>query len=337
MLLSKPIFMGFLSTMLGGIYIALTSTTWLGSWIGLELNLMSFIPIIIMKGNSRSAEAALKYFLVQAFKSLVFLTGAILLAVKNKVIESDTINSIMLFALLLKLGAAPLHFWFPHIMQGLDWSQCFLLMTVQKIAPLSLISYIELSNISYSIIMMFSILSALAGAIGGLNQTDLRKLLAYSSINHLSWLLASLCIDSLLWISYLLVYCLISGSILFMFYNSKSMHMNQLLLSPTSVMNKIVMFMSLYSLGGLPPFLGFLPKLIILMELVSVNHQVWAGVLLSMSIVTLFYYNRLIASTLTLAPVKTFTAPKTMNKSALVILVLMNILPVFVPLSWFLM
>ena len=173
-----------------GIFIAISSNSWFTSWLGLELNLLSFIPIITSRFNSYSSEAALKYFLVQALGSTIILVSSTAI----RVLKNPRI--LILIALLLKIGAAPLHFWFPPIIQGVTWTQCIILITLQKIAPLILISYTLTSSISYFIIQISSILSAFVGAIGGLNQTFLRKILAYSSINHISWILAALLLRS---------------------------------------------------------------------------------------------------------------------------------------------
>ena len=101
--------------------------------------------------------------------------------------------------LLLKSGAAPLHWWFPGVMEGLRWENCALLIRVQKAAPLMLISYlIEISAFTLIIIL----LSAIVGSIGGLNQTSIRKTLTYSTINHTGWILIALATSENLWLVY---------------------------------------------------------------------------------------------------------------------------------------
>ncbi|XP_066982161.1 NADH-ubiquinone oxidoreductase chain 2-like [Macrobrachium rosenbergii] len=132
-------------------------------WMGLELNLLSFIPLIFSKQNTFSSEAALKYFLVQAIGSAVLLARA-----STLLIATDTSKIIILCALLLKIGAAPLHFWLPPIIQGIS----------------SIVNY-TLSPRTLTIITRAFIISAILGEIGGLNQTLLRKIIAYSSIRHI--------------------------------------------------------------------------------------------------------------------------------------------------------
>lgn len=180
----------FLSTLLLGILITISRSSWFGCWLGLELNLISFIPILTSKHDTYSSEAALKYFLIQALGSAI-----ILIRVCFTFLSNYTANMIIIAALLLKRGAAPLHFWFPPVMQGIKLPQCVILITVQKIAPIVIISYTLASYNTFLPLIIASILSRLVGAIGGLNQTLIRKIIAYSSINHMAWMLAAISIS----------------------------------------------------------------------------------------------------------------------------------------------
>jgi len=86
---------------------------------------------------------------------------------------------------LLKTGTAPLQWWFPGVMEGLRWENTALLITVQKAAPLILVSYlIEINPFTLGIILI----STIVGSIGGLNQNSIWKILTYSSINHTGWI-----------------------------------------------------------------------------------------------------------------------------------------------------
>lgn len=87
---------------------------------------------------------------------------------------------------MLKIGAAPLHFWFPSVIRGLSWGRCIVLLRIQKIAPLGLLSYIVREVDISGLIIVRVIAGAIVGSVGGLNQVFLRKIIAYSSINHIS-------------------------------------------------------------------------------------------------------------------------------------------------------
>nr|QXG19139.1 NADH dehydrogenase subunit 2 [Drosophila bipectinata]QXG19334.1 NADH dehydrogenase subunit 2 [Drosophila malerkotliana] len=283
----------FITIMIIGTLITVTSNSWLGAWMGLEINLLSFIPLLSDNNNLTSTESSLKYFLTQALASTVLLFSVILLMLKNnfnnEINESFT-SMIIMSSLLLKSGAAPFHFWFPNMMEGLNWMNSLLLMTWQKIAPLMLISYLNIKDL----LLISVILSVIVGAIGGLNQTSLRKLMAFSSINHLGWMLSSLMISESIWLVYFLFYSFLSFILTFMFNIFKLFHLNQLFSwFVNSKILKFTLFMNFLSLGGLPPFLGFLPKWLVIQQLTSCNQYFLLTVMMMSTLVTLFFYLRI--------------------------------------------
>nr|QNN85690.1 NADH dehydrogenase subunit 2 [Bengalia sp. DZ-2020] len=284
---SKIMFFGILMM---GTLISISANSWLGAWMGLEINLLSFIPL--MSDNKlMSTEASLKYFLTQALASSVFLFAVILFLLNSSKSNSNYFMEMMIFsALLLKSGSAPFHFWFPNVMEGLSWLNTLILMTWQKIAPLMLISYI----IFKPLIITSIILSSLIGALGGLNQTSLHKLMAYSSINHLGWMLAAMYNSNLLWMTYFMFYSFLTFCMVFMFNMFKTSHINQLFsLFFHSKSMKFFLFFNLLSLGGLPPFLGFFPKWIVIQSL-TINSQLFLlTFMVLMTLITLYFYIRL--------------------------------------------
>nr|QBF01198.1 NADH dehydrogenase subunit 2 [Stegana sp. 1288 JL-2019] len=283
----------FVIIMTMGSLITINSNSWLGAWMGLEINLLSFIPLMSDNNNLISTEATLKYFLVQAMASTVLLFAIILSMMKNNInyeINMSHISMIMLSPLLLKGGAAPFHFWFPNIMESLSWMNCLLLMTWQKIAPLMLISYINIKMLLFTSI----ILSVIIGSLGGLNQSSLRKLMAFSSINHLGWMLMALNSNEMIWFIYFLMYFFLSFTLTFMFNNFKIFHFNQMFsLFFKSKILKFILFMNFLSLGGLPPFLGFLPKWLVIQQLSMENQYFMLTILMMSTLITLFFYLRI--------------------------------------------
>nr|YP_009560396.1 NADH dehydrogenase subunit 2 [Peckia australis]QAB06070.1 NADH dehydrogenase subunit 2 [Peckia australis] len=280
----------FFSILMMGTLISISANSWLGAWMGLEINLLSFIPL--MSDNKlMSTEASLKYFLTQALASSVFLFATILFLLNSNKINSNFFMEMMIFSsLLLKSGSAPFHFWFPNVMEGLSWLNTLILMTWQKIAPLMLISYI----IFKPLIITSIILSSLIGALGGLNQTSLRKLMAYSSINHLGWMLAAMYNSNLLWMTYFMFYTFLTFTMIFMFNMFKTSHVNQLFtLAFHSKTMKFFLFFNLLSLGGLPPFLGFLPKWMVIQSLTENSQLFLLTFMVLMTLITLYFYLRL--------------------------------------------
>nr|AVY52168.1 NADH dehydrogenase subunit 2 [Lepidoptera sp. 1 TS-2018] len=282
------LFILFFSTL-----ISISSNSWFGCWIGLEINLLSFIPLISNSNNMLASEASLKYFLTQSIASINFLFSILLKMILLKNFESNNIISIMInSSLLMKMGSAPFHFWFPNIMEGMSWFNNFILMTWQKITPMILLSYYFNKNL----IIIIIILNSIIGAIGGLNQVSLRKLMAFSSINNLSWMLSSIMISENLWIFFLFMYSFIISMMCFFFYILNMFFINQLFIFNMNYMIKLFFFINFLSLGGLPPFIGFFPKWIVINFLLINKFFIITFILIMMSLILLFFYIRIIYS-----------------------------------------
>uniref|UniRef100_UPI0030FE2E37 NADH dehydrogenase subunit 2 n=1 Tax=Neopanorpa quadristigma TaxID=2521360 RepID=UPI0030FE2E37 len=292
----------FVITLISGTLITISSNSWMGAWMGLEINLLSFIPLMTNNNNLMSTEASLKYFLTQALASSILLFSVILLTMTNYIIfsfpESNMIMNLMVNStLLLKMGAAPFHFWFPGVMEGLSWMNAFMLMTWQKIAPLMLISYCFINNfITY--VIFFSVM---IGSLGGLNQTSLRKLMAYSSINHIGWMLGAMIVSENYLIIYFVLYVFLSFSIILLMSHYNMFHLKQTFSNSNSPIVKFCLFTSLLSLGGLPPFLGFMPKWAIIQILIENNQLILITSIVVLTLITLYFYLRITYSAFMLA------------------------------------
>jgi len=193
-------------------------------------------------------------------------------------------------SLLLKMGAAPFHFWFPEIIEGINWINSLVLITWQKIAPIILLSY----TIKYSNYLIFIILiSTIVGRLGGLNQTRLRKIIAYSSINHLGWILRSFLNRNIIWILYFCLYSFISITLIYILNIFKIFYLKQIYtFINKNLLIKFTLLLNLLSLGGLPPFLGFLPKWIIIQYLRN-NYIYLLFFIITITLITLFFYLRI--------------------------------------------
>nr|AHH34339.1 NADH dehydrogenase subunit 2 [Eurema hecabe]USO21431.1 NADH dehydrogenase subunit 2 [Eurema hecabe] len=276
----------FFSTM-----ISISSNSWLGCWIGLEINLLSFIPLISNIKNLLNTEASLKYFLIQSIASMNFIFMILMKMIFFKDFEINNMFSILINSpLLMKMGSTPFHWWFPNIMEGLNWMNCFILMTWQKISPMILLSY-YMNNMFIMIIMS---MNAMIGAISGFNQTSIRKLMSYSSINNLGWLLAALMISENLWILYFMFYSLFTFILSYMFSYMNILYINQLINLNFNFLLKISFIINMFSLGGLPPFLGFFPKWIIINFLILKKLYFFNFIFLMSSLIMIFFYIRII-------------------------------------------
>nr|YP_010309808.1 NADH dehydrogenase subunit 2 [Mylabris quadripunctata]UMR54925.1 NADH dehydrogenase subunit 2 [Mylabris quadripunctata] len=285
----------FFNSMILGTLIAISAYSWLGMWMGLEVNLLSIIPLMNSSKNMYASEASLKYFITQTMASLVLLLSIILMLVSTEFITpmmNPALETLLNSALLTKLGAAPFHFWFPEVMEGLNWFNCSILLTWQKIAPMVLL----MNNPMQMNFMTFIILASLmVSTLMSFNQISLRKILAFSSINHIAWMLAASLVSFSVWFIYLLSYIVITLNITFMFNHGKLLFMNQLpLLLSQNKISKLSLMINFFSLGGLPPFLGFLPKWFTINWMLIHGLPILAFILIILTLIMLFVYVRIL-------------------------------------------
>nr|YP_009352124.1 NADH dehydrogenase subunit 2 [Limenitis doerriesi]YP_009368793.1 NADH dehydrogenase subunit 2 [Limenitis helmanni]AQX44286.1 NADH dehydrogenase subunit 2 [Limenitis doerriesi]ARN58065.1 NADH dehydrogenase subunit 2 [Limenitis helmanni] len=295
LLLSNSNKMFFLFILFFSTLISISANSWLGCWIGLEINLLSFIPLISTPNNLLNSEASLKYFITQSIASINFLFSILLsLFLMKNFLFNNFFSIIINSSLLMKMGSTPFHFWFPNVMEGLSWFNCFILMTWQKITPMILLSYYFNLNFLY-FIMIFNVL---IGAIGSFNQTSLRKLMAFSSINNLGWMISSIIISENLWMIYFIFYSIFTFIMCFLFYIINTFFINQLFFFNMNFLIKISIMINFLSLGGLPPFLGFFPKWIVINYLLNNNFFIISFIFIMSSLILLFVYIRIIYSSL---------------------------------------
>nr|APX40876.1 NADH dehydrogenase subunit 2 [Psylliodes hispanus] len=291
----------FFNMMMCGTLISIAAYSWLTMWIGLEINLLSIIPLFKSHKNYFPAEATLKYFITQSLASTIILFSIIFSMNMSEFLPNNWNYWMMMIlnsALLMKLGAAPFHSWFPEVAEGLNWMNNLLLMTWQKLAPSILIMYNMNMMVFFTLII---IISSIIGGIYGINQISLRKILAYSSINHIAWMLASMLNNKMIWLIYFIIYSLISLNIILIFNYLNIFYINQLFNSLNSnKMFKMLFILNFFSLGGLPPFLGFLPKWLVLNYLINNNFYILSIILVIFTLLTLFFYIRITFSSLML-------------------------------------
>nr|UFR82851.1 NADH dehydrogenase subunit 2 [Goliathus goliatus]UFR82890.1 NADH dehydrogenase subunit 2 [Mecynorhina torquata ugandensis] len=310
----------FYITLILGTLISISSYSWMGMWMGLEVNLLSIIPLMSSTKNMMTSEAALKYFITQTLASTIFLFSVILssLYFSFNLNTSNYITLIMNTSLLTKMGAAPFHFWFPEVMEGLNWLNSTIMLTWQKIAPMILIMY---SNKNSLYLIIIITISMLISGIMGINQTSLRKILAYSSINHIGWMLSAILISSSIWSYYFIIYCFITINITLMFKILNIFYMNQLYISLNS--NPIIKFffmLNFFSLGGLPPFLGFLPKWLLINSLILSNLYFLTFMMTILTLITLYFYIRIMFSALLMNKIEINYSIQPKNKLNLIMI-----------------
>lgn len=303
MLSSFPFNILISTTLLISTLIAISRANWLFAWLALEINIISFIPILIITQSNQETESAIKYFLIQALGSSILLIYSSSLWYSS--IPSNIMPLLLIFRLLIKLGAAPFHPWFPQVISSTHWLGCFLLSTWQKLAPLLLTSFLFPSSL---FLCLFASSTALFGGVLGINQTKLRSLIAYSSLVHLGWMIGLAYVNKpTATIIYFAIYSSIILPLFILFHSLNIKYVSYS--SQRSSFNPLLpLFISLLllSLSGIPPLTGFIPKWISITYLwISPNLLI---LLVIASLISTYYYLNLLFSSLISLP-QTQTVP----------------------------
>nr|AHL68961.1 NADH dehydrogenase subunit 2 [Hemiphyllodactylus titiwangsaensis] len=287
--------------------ITMSSHHWLLAWLGLELNTLSILPLIMKSHHPRSTEATTKYFIIQTTAAALILFAAALNALQTghwSIITSPCpqTTAIVTAALMLKLGVAPAHLWYPEILQGTTMNMALIISTWQKIAPITLL-VLMFNHLPTLMLLITSLISALIGGWTGLNQTQTRKIMAFSSIAHMGWLMAALTISPALATLTMLLYIIMTTALFTSMNTTTTKTLTDTGTSWASSPTLLTLTMlSLMSLGGLPPLSGFIPKLLILNELMTKELLSLGALLALASLPSLFFYLRMAYLTMLTTP-----------------------------------
>nr|QKI84817.1 NADH dehydrogenase subunit 2 [Aspidoscelis gularis]QKI84844.1 NADH dehydrogenase subunit 2 [Aspidoscelis gularis] len=303
-------------SLISGTLITMNSNHWLLAWLGLEINMMAIVPMISKTHHPRATEATIKYFLAQTGASLLMLFASSTNAWHTGTwditqLTNPTSCTALTIALCMKIGLAPMHLWLPEVMQGTTLKMALIIATWQKLAPMSLILMTSNSH-SKLLLMLMATLSIVIGGWGGLNQTQLRKIMAYSSIANMGWMMIILQQAPKLTTFTLLLYIMMTTTMFMTLTPQKTKTIKTIgttwTLSPSLT---IITMLTLTSLGGLPPMTGFMPKWLILEKLLSENMTPLATITAMATLLSLFFYLRLFyTTTMTISPNTTNTTQK---------------------------
>nr|AYV97272.1 NADH dehydrogenase subunit 2 [Catharus minimus]AYV97339.1 NADH dehydrogenase subunit 2 [Catharus minimus] len=295
-------------SLLLGTTITLSSNHWVLAWTGLEINTLAILPLIAKPHHPRSIEAATKYFLTQAAASALILFSSMTNAWHTgqwdiTQLTCPTSCLILTAAIAMKLGLVPFHFWFPEVLQGCSLTTGLLLSTAMKLPPITLL-YMTSQSLNHTPMVIMAILSAALGGWMGLNQTQTRKILAFSSVSHLGWMSIILIYSPKLAMLNFYLYVLITAAVFLTLNSIKTLNLSTLMTTwaKTPALSAMLM-LTLLSLAGLPPLTGFLPKWLIIQELTKQDMAPAAVIMALLSLLSLFFYLRLAyCATITLPP-----------------------------------
>nr|AUR33678.1 NADH dehydrogenase subunit 2 [Colluricincla harmonica] len=298
----------FSISLLLGTTITISSNHWVMAWTGLEINTLAILPLISKSHHPRAIEAATKYFLVQATASALVLFSSMTNAWHTgqwdiTQLTHPTSCLILTTAISIKLGLVPFHFWFPEVLQGSSLITGLLLSTAMKFPPITLL-FMTSSSLNPTLLVTMAILSVALGGWMGLNQTQVRKIMAFSSISHLGWMSIIIVYNPKLTLLNFYLYTLMTAAVFLTFNSTKTLKLSTLMTAWTKTPSLSgILLLALLSLAGLPPLTGFLPKWLIIQELTKQDMAPAAMILSLLSLLSLFFYLRLAyCATITLPP-----------------------------------
>nr|AKC01577.1 NADH dehydrogenase subunit 2 [Copsychus stricklandii]AKC01578.1 NADH dehydrogenase subunit 2 [Copsychus stricklandii] len=298
----------FAISLLLGTTITVSSNHWIMAWTGLEINTLAILPLISKSHHPRAIEATTKYFLVQAAASTLILFSSMTNAWQTgqwdiTQMTCPTACLILTSAIAMKLGLAPFHFWFPEVLQGTSLTTGLLLSTAMKFPPMTLL-FMTSQSLNPTLLVTMAILSTALGGWMGLNQTQTRKILAFSSISHLGWMAIIISYSPKLALLNFYLYALMTATVFLALNSIKTTKLSTLMTTWTKTPAlSATLMLSLLSLAGLPPLTGFLPKWLIIQELTKQEMAPAATIIALLSLLSLFFYLRLAyCATITLPP-----------------------------------
>nr|ATF28656.1 NADH dehydrogenase subunit 2 [Typhlocyba sp. EMHAU-15062510] len=270
----------FYMTMILGIILSISSNNWITIWCGLEISLVSIIPLMISK-LSISSESTMKYFIIQSISSSMLMLGMMIMIMKG----DYNYDYMLMAAILIKMGVAPFHNWVLTVIEGLTFSMVIIMLTINKIAPLVLMSYL-MTKISMIIILTIAI-----GAILGLNQNSIKKMIGYSSIFNMGFIL-SIMKYNLMWIVYLMLYSSLLFMLSLILKTENNKYINQMVFSGM-LNNKMTLWITLLSMGGMPPLVGFSIKYMAMWYMINMKLLLIISMMIMLSLLVMFMYLRM--------------------------------------------
>nr|WJH18368.1 NADH-ubiquinone oxidoreductase chain 2 [Coccyzus lansbergi] len=297
-----------MTSLLLGTTITVSSNHWIMAWTGLEINTLAIIPLIAKSHHPRAIEATIKYFLIQAAASTLLLFSSMTNAWATGQWDITQMNNptsciLLTTAIAMKLGLVPFHFWFPEVLQGSSLTTALLLSTIMKLPPLTILLMVS-HSMNPILLSIMAIASTALGGWMGLNQTQMRKILAFSSISHLGWMTIIIIYNPNLTLLNFLIYSIMTSTVFLTLNTTKVLKLSTMMISWTKTpILYSALTLTLLSLAGLPPLTGFLPKWLIILDLTKQDLTPTATLMAMLSLLGLFFYLRLaFYSTITLPP-----------------------------------
>lgn len=269
----------FINTIIIGVIVSICSNSWIIVWAGLEISLISFIPLL-EKDRVLSTESSIKYFIIQRISSSIIIL-AFIINIKN-------ISWILIsYSIFIKIGTAPFHQWIIRISEGLTYINLFIILSLIKLPPLTILIYNKTIN------LLIRILSLIVGSTAGLNQISLRKILTYSSIYNIGYMLIITKITTN-WLWFILIYSIILILTLIIRFKINLSYINQISINNYKILRKLNIWILILSIRGIPPTIGFINKIIVIELIIQQKQIIISSIIIISSLTMSFYYTRII-------------------------------------------
>ena len=311
-----------------GMCIMVSANSLLTVYLGLELLSLSLYSMVAMHRDSVTAsEAAMKYFVLGAIASGMLLygisilygvSGTLELPVLSAFISSQTESNVflvfglvfVLIGIAFKLGAVPFHMWIPDVYEGSPTSVTLFISTAPKLAAFAMAIRVLADGMHpllqnwQEMLILLSVLSMAAGNIIAIAQTNIKRMLAYSTISHIGFMLLGILTGTASGYAgsmfYIIVYALMSmgafGMVILMGRKGSEADLldDYKGLSQRSPWFAFIMMILMFSLAGVPPFVGFWSKWYVIMEVINMGNIWLASAAVVFSVIGAYYYLRIV-------------------------------------------
>ena len=316
-----------------GMMVMVSGYSLLTLYLGLEiLSLSLYTLIAIARERAGAVEAALKYFVLGAIASGLLLYGmSMIYGISGSINITDIANFaanadlasretlilnfglvFLVIGIAFKLGAVPFHMWVPDVYEGAPTSVTLFLSTVPKVAAVAMLVRILVDGLGAmhaywaDLFMVLAVLSIALGSVVALMQTNIKRLLAYSTISHVGFIMLGFVTGVISGygaaVFYVFVYILMSlaafGIVILL--NKKGFEADQISdfkgLSKHSPWFALMMLVVMLSMAGVPPFIGFYAKFFILQQVISAGFVTLAVVAVVFAVISAYYYLQIIKS-----------------------------------------
>ncbi len=327
-----------------GMMVLISSANFLTLYLGLELFVLPiYAMIVLVKEQSKYIEAAIKYFIIGSLGSGLLLYGISLIyggvgTISFAAIANTTTPNLLLLQLgmifvvvgiTLEFGAVPFHMWLPDVYEGSPTTVTMIISTIPKLAVfaaayrLLTLAFVNLNSSWQEIFLVLAIISVFLGNFMAIAQTNIKRMLAYSTISHIAFILLAMFVAPTAGfqpaIFYTIVYAFMALAAFAVIIYMTNVGFEADLISDFRGLNQrapwlaFIMLLIMFSLAGVPPLVGFYAKLQVLQAVVNSGYSWLAVLALLASVIGAFYYLRVVREMYFVAPQQNSTIDANMS------------------------